>query len=432
MNHHPPHHHHHHHQLQPEFYPPINPSNQTIHPTSSSAPSYQSNLKSSNPSSKTSFRYRTFNTSFGSFSVNDLLRKDWIKYYIITVVIIVLIALVSIYHHQIIIALHPYVKAIRDLKVNGVEIGWIIPILTLFIISFPPLFGHEIVIILCGLVWGLWIGFLIASAGTFLGEVANYWLFKYACSHRAAKLEKKDLNYACMCTVIRQGGFWIAFLARLSAIPGHLVTPVFATTGMGLWVYCTALLLSMPKQLSGVYLGTLFNVEDPGQPKSATSKLVQYSVLGLSFLITVFAALYIYREMAKVRALAVANEQISSPETAINQTDYHQDNLQFYGIQQVPSSNLHPTFGEDEDARQSLIHNQHAPEVQNIFPLQQLKGDRAQETRHDVDPFDDQHMVPLSVRESIGNQWNESHPEIPLERYTLEDYYYKSSSSKPI
>jgi uncharacterized membrane protein YdjX (TVP38/TMEM64 family) len=36
------------------------------------------------------------------------------------------------------------------------------------------LFGHEIIAVLCGLVWGLWIGFGIVAAGTFLGEVGNF------------------------------------------------------------------------------------------------------------------------------------------------------------------------------------------------------------------------------------------------------------------
>lgn len=50
--------------------------------------------------------------------------------------------------------------------------GWVIPIAVMFIISFPPLFGHEIVAILCGVVWGLWVGFGIVAAGTMLGEVS--------------------------------------------------------------------------------------------------------------------------------------------------------------------------------------------------------------------------------------------------------------------
>lgn len=36
------------------------------------------------------------------------------------------------------------------------------------------LFGHEIVAILCGLVWGLGPGFGIVAAGTFLGELGNF------------------------------------------------------------------------------------------------------------------------------------------------------------------------------------------------------------------------------------------------------------------
>jgi hypothetical protein len=36
------------------------------------------------------------------------------------------------------------------------------------------LFGHEVVSVLCGLAWGLWGGFGIVAAGTFLGEVGNF------------------------------------------------------------------------------------------------------------------------------------------------------------------------------------------------------------------------------------------------------------------
>ena len=70
-------------------------------------------------------------------------------------------------------------------------LGWLIPIAILFIISFPPvrdpnhdhllcthssmqLFGHEIVAILVGVIWGLGVGFAIVAAGTFLGEIGNY------------------------------------------------------------------------------------------------------------------------------------------------------------------------------------------------------------------------------------------------------------------
>ena len=38
----------------------------------------------------------------------------------------------------------------------------------------PQLFGHEFVAIICGLVYGIGIGFAIVTAGTLLGELANF------------------------------------------------------------------------------------------------------------------------------------------------------------------------------------------------------------------------------------------------------------------
>lgn len=61
--------------------------------------------------------------------------------------------------------LRPWSEKVRDLPA-----GWLIPIVILVIISFPPLFGHEIIALLCGVVYGLWIGFAIVAAGTFIGE----------------------------------------------------------------------------------------------------------------------------------------------------------------------------------------------------------------------------------------------------------------------
>ncbi len=38
----------------------------------------------------------------------------------------------------------------------------------------PQLFGHEIIAVVCGDVWGVWIGFGIVAAGTLLGELGNF------------------------------------------------------------------------------------------------------------------------------------------------------------------------------------------------------------------------------------------------------------------
>jgi uncharacterized membrane protein YdjX (TVP38/TMEM64 family) len=71
-------------------------------------------------------------------------------------------------------------------------------------------------------------------------------------------MEKQKLSYACLARTVREGGFKIALVARLSAIPGHFTTAVFATCGMGIFVFTLAAILSMPKQFITVYLGGEF------------------------------------------------------------------------------------------------------------------------------------------------------------------------------
>jgi uncharacterized membrane protein YdjX (TVP38/TMEM64 family) len=72
--------------------------------------------------------------------------------------------------------LRPWSEKVRDLPA-----GWLIPIAILIIISFPPLFGHEVIALLCGVVYGLWIGFAIVAAGTFIGEGKPYQVLKTIC-----------------------------------------------------------------------------------------------------------------------------------------------------------------------------------------------------------------------------------------------------------
>ncbi|KAI0648624.1 hypothetical protein C8Q79DRAFT_1007215 [Trametes meyenii] len=152
--------------------------------------------------------------------------------------------------HRIVNAMRPFADWMHDTP--G---GWLIPIAIMFVISFPPLFGHEIIAVLCGDVWGVWIGFGIVAAGTVLGELGNFYAFRWWCSGRGKKLEEKRLTYALYAQVAREGGVAVATIMRLTFIPGHL----FSTCGMGVGTFLTAAVLSLPKQLATVYLGVSQN-----------------------------------------------------------------------------------------------------------------------------------------------------------------------------
>lgn len=103
-----------------------------------------------------------------------------------------------------------------------------------------------------------------------------------------------------MAYIVREGGFLVILLARLSAIPGHFTTAVFATVGMGFFVFTLATLLSMPKQLLVVYLGVVLEQSGAGN-ESTQSKVIKYVVLIVSTLVTLGVAVYLYGKMQKAR-----------------------------------------------------------------------------------------------------------------------------------
>ncbi|EWC44401.1 hypothetical protein DRE_01227 [Drechslerella stenobrocha 248] len=224
-------------------------------------------------------------------------KKYWV-WWAALVVIVVLAVLLTVYHKDIVHWLQPVSNKIRSLSW-----GWVIPILILIAISFPPLFGHEIVIVLCGAVYGLWIGFGIVAAGTFIGEILTYFAFRTILRKKAEALERKNLEYAALARITREGGFLVVFIIRLSIIPGHFSTAVFSVCGVNFWLYALASLVTLPKQLIIVYLGVILANEGGG-------KLVSDIVLGITFLITVVAGVYIWWKLRKVRRILIAEATV--------------------------------------------------------------------------------------------------------------------------
>ncbi|KAF8308584.1 hypothetical protein DL93DRAFT_1876961 [Clavulina sp. PMI_390] len=212
------------------------------------------------------------------------------------IIFIVILAL----HSKIVDAIDPAAEHLRNMK--G---GWAIPIGILIVLSFPPLFGHELVDIMVGVVWGIWKGFLICAAGHLLGEIANWFVFKYCCSGRSKKYEREKLGYACLAKVVREGGFWAVLIIRYSAIPGHLTTVIFSVVGIKFWVYLLANILSLPKLLITVYVG----VAADNNSNSKGSKIISIAVIVVGALITIVAARWTFKKMDAVRPEVVAERR---------------------------------------------------------------------------------------------------------------------------
>ncbi len=142
----------------------------------------------------------------------------------------------------------------------------------------------------------LWLARSSASSSPTSESFGSVWLlfslptlpfqhstFRYCCRGRSEKAETKNLRYALISEIIREGGLKMAIMVRYSAIPAHSMsqacegsprcvtdlaqivsTAIFATAGMSVWTFLIAAFLALPKQLASVYLGS---AENSGAPK---------------------------------------------------------------------------------------------------------------------------------------------------------------------
>ncbi|KAI2475442.1 SNARE-assoc multi-domain protein [Pyrenophora tritici-repentis] len=226
------------------------------------------------------------------------LAPKYIPWHILFIIIGILTVIITIKHDEVVAKLRPWSEKVRDLPA-----GFLIPVAILIIISFPPLFGHEIIALLCGVVYGLWIGFAIVAAGTFIGEVGTWYAFKYAFRNKALKLERTNLNYGAMARLTRDGGFFIVLIIRLSAIPAHFSTAVFSTCDVKFWHFFVATFLSLPKQIFLVYLGVLLLQE-------SNDDVIKTVMFGAIFVITIAMGAWIYMKMRTVKKVLLEEQEL--------------------------------------------------------------------------------------------------------------------------
>lgn len=101
----------------------------------------------------------------------------------------------------------------------------------------------------------------------------------------------KNKYYATLVQLIREKSFYFVLVLRFSAIPGHITTAISASAGANLFSYCAAAILTLPKQLAVVYLGTAFIT------KSRKSHYISLLTMFLTVIGTGVAAVYIYYQM---------------------------------------------------------------------------------------------------------------------------------------
>ncbi|KAK7000553.1 hypothetical protein R3P38DRAFT_2561262 [Favolaschia claudopus] len=218
----------------------------------------------------------------------------WIRYIVPALLVFTVLILISVFKDQIVDGLKPFTDWMQQHNIAGAAII----IAAMVIVSFPPLLGHEILTVLCGVTYNIGEALLVDTLGTLGGEVACFFAFKYACTSRGKKLEANNIEYGALAHVVRQGGLLIVLVMRYSAIPGHLSTPMFSTVGVPSHIFLAAAVLSVPKSFVPVYVGWSAR---PENDNSQTAKILSKVVLATSLCITLATLYWIYRKMEQAK-----------------------------------------------------------------------------------------------------------------------------------
>lgn len=220
---------------------------------------------------------------------------------------IVLVILFEVYKSDF----ERWVKPLADWLRARESWSWTIPVAILFVLSFPPLFGHEIVQLIVGLTYPLGVALAIACAGAILGEAGCFIVFKYGFTGWVDKKIREKIKWAATARVTQQAGFRGVLVIRYSIVPPHLANPLFACTGMKFWLYMSTVVLSLPKTMVFVALGT------PSSESSKGAKIGKVIAIGIVVAITVWASIWIRKQMAMAtkeieaeRALSQGDEEL--------------------------------------------------------------------------------------------------------------------------
>ncbi|KAI0750308.1 hypothetical protein C8Q80DRAFT_1120285 [Daedaleopsis nitida] len=99
----------------------------------------------------------------------------------------------------------------------------------------------------------------------------------------------------------------MAIMSRYGAIPGHVLTAIFASTGMGVVSFLISAFASLPKQLAAVYLGSTEHSVDGDSSSvsySGTSKktrIIKLLVVLVVVVFSIFTMKYVDKQIDQIK-----------------------------------------------------------------------------------------------------------------------------------
>ena len=248
---------------------------------------------------------------------NAMTLRKRIIYGSIGAVFLVVTLLLGILSQKLQRNLNPVAEKMESAPGSVIVLGLVIAL-----VSIPPLFGHELLGVIAGYVYGSILGFLILTVASTVGESVVYYMFRRFLRSRIDQFRwKYHSSYGIFVSVIEDGGVLMLVLIRMSVIPPHFSTPLFAGLESITWKrWMLANIIASPiRMFPPVFIGSLLR-------NSRSNSILGDVAFILSTFVT-FGVLWTIRkqylikadelELARIRAIGKIDPETTEEEVVM-------------------------------------------------------------------------------------------------------------------
>ncbi|KAL5488033.1 hypothetical protein ACEPAI_6141 [Sanghuangporus weigelae] len=199
--------------------------------------------------------------------------------------------------------------------------GWVVLVVMMLIISFPPLTFYWTVVSLCGFTYGLGKGLVLAAPAAIIGSTIVFIVLRLSFRSTLRNWTEKNEKWQALETVMRKKGLPLIILIRVSPFPPWSYSNAcFASVeAVSLWQFLVANIFLLPKIFLVVFSGSRVAKLADGEQRNKmdTAAMVLNIVLivisiGLGILAGVITYRLLQKQIQKLRESPDLDDELAA------------------------------------------------------------------------------------------------------------------------
>lgn len=212
--------------------------------------------------------------------------------------LLTMLSMFAVFHKQVLHWMISFSDNYRHLK-----FGWLIILLLLFAVSFPPLIGYSALSAFTGMVYGFPGGWPLLAAGTLFGSFLSFLTFRYLLHDRAEQLARANVKFMAFAKTLEFDKFVLLWLIRLCPLPYSLSNAAMSSVPtVQPWRFFLATACVTPKLFLHIFIGDRLRRLAGAQD---TSTMVANLISIILALVVAVITTYLIWQRTTERALAI-------------------------------------------------------------------------------------------------------------------------------